>query len=176
MPRTAYATVADLEARLGVAAGTISADAVGNAQATARLADAAAIIRAYVGTTTATAWAVSITDPIVAGDVGGVNAAMVERASRNPAGVVQEQAGPFGRSFGADAAARLYLTALDKSVLRAAAGLSAIGTIAVTRGDIETPTVIAEDWHGEEGPRSDGSYGTGIMADDDPFRFKGEAL
>lgn len=176
MSRTAYATVADLEVRLGVADGTISGNAVQAAQAEARLADAAAIIRAYVGTATATAWATSIADETVAGDVGGVNAAMVERASRNPAGVVQEQAGPFGRSFGPDAAARLYLTALDKSVLRAAAGLSSIGTISTTRGNIETPTVIAPDWTGEAGPGPGGTYATGVMADDDPFRFKGEAL
>lgn len=52
----------------------------------------------------------------------GVVAGMVQRATLNPTGVTtdQEQTGPFAhmRSYGADAAQRLYLTAADKLILK----------------------------------------------------------
>ncbi|MCZ7526565.1 MAG: hypothetical protein M5U14_09420 [Acidimicrobiia bacterium] len=67
--------------------------------------------------------------------------AIVERATRNPAGVIQETAGPFNRSFGADAAQRLYLTRAERAVIRAAVGRLALTTLATTRGAIETAPV-----------------------------------
>lgn len=172
MARTIYASIADLEHRMGVAAGSISGDTVTAAQATARLEDASAVVRAYVGPTTAAGW---ITTPLVEpalGDLAGVVASMVERATRNPSGVVQEQAGPFGRSFGPDASARLYLTALDKAILRGVMGVSAIRSIPITRGPIETASVVSEC---VPGPDGEGGYATGLLADDDPLRYKGEA-
>jgi hypothetical protein len=137
MARLPLATIEDLEERLN--------EAVGDAllQAEARLRDASAIVRAYAGET----W---LNDDgeleDVPDDIPGVVASMVERASRNPAGITQETAGPFARSFGSDASQRLYLTANEKLIIRNAIGArSAIGTLSTTRGDVETGW-ITEDY------------------------------
>jgi hypothetical protein len=65
---------------------------------------------------------------------------MVERATRNPAGVTFESSGPFSRSFGADAAQRIYMTKNDRMVVRHAIGRNGIGTLATSRGPLETGT------------------------------------
>ncbi|MCZ7528849.1 MAG: hypothetical protein M5U14_22220 [Acidimicrobiia bacterium] len=123
MPRPALATLVDLEAWLG--------ESVPNdAHATALLAHASEIVRAYAG--------VSWLDEDPPAQIPGVVCAMVERATRNPAGVVQETAGPFTRSFGRDAAQRLYLTRAERAVIRAAVGRLAVLPLATTRGPIET--------------------------------------
>lgn len=154
MARPALATVDDLEILLG--------ESVPDAdQADARLQQASAIVRAFAGTT----WLNDAGDALegVPDDIPGVVTAMVERASRNPDGAVQESAGPFTRSFGPEAASRLYLTGNEKLVIRAAVGSTGIGTLATSRGDLETPPV-RDDW------------GSGQALDiewDDPFANQG---
>lgn len=135
MAHPALATTGDLETRLG--------EVLENPlQAEARLADASAIVRAYAGRT----WLDDDNQlEDVPADIPGVVASMVERATLNPAGTTQETAGPFSRSFGSDAAARLYLTKMEKLVVRAAAGRLSVGALPVTRGDLETPAV-RDDW------------------------------
>ena len=133
MVTPALATIIDLEDRLGAPVPSGLAP-----QAYARLRDASAIVRAYAGVS----W---LDDNGDLGDgpdgVVGVVASMVERASRNPDGVMQETAGPFNRSFGATAAERLYMTKAERMVVRAAAGRSSIGTLSTTRGEIETADI-----------------------------------
>lgn len=133
MTRPALASIDDLEDRLGETVGS-------EAQAQARLEDASAIVRAFARKTWLNAEETDLEG--VPADIPGVVAQMVERASRNPSGATQEAAGPFSRSFGPDAAQRLYLSAADKLVIRAAVGSTGIGTIATTRGPLETPDVV----------------------------------
>lgn len=134
MARPALAGIDDLNERLDA---EVTLELI--PQAMARLADASEIVRAYAGVT----WLNTAEDAVdgVPGQIPGVVASMVERATRNPGGVVQEQAGPFGRSFGGDAASRLYMTKGEKAVVRFAAGRTAIGTLGTTRGDIETTPI-----------------------------------
>lgn len=108
-------------------------------QATSLLERASAIVRAYAGQT----WLNDAGDALegVPDDIPGVVVGMVERATRNPGGTTQEAAGPFSRSFGADAAQRIYLTKMDKLVIRAAIGANGIHTISTSRGDLETAAV-----------------------------------
>lgn len=131
---TPLATITDLEDRLGAPVPPDLAS-----QAYARLRDASAIVRAYAGVS----WVDESGDlDDVPDAVAGVVASMVERATRNPAGVTQETAGPFNRSFGAVAAERLYMTKAERMVVRSAAGRSSIGTLSTTRGEIETADVV----------------------------------
>lgn len=137
MSRPALATVDDVAVRLGQ-------DITDPGQAQARLEDASEIVRAYAGVT----WLNDDEDTLVdvPAQIPGVVAQMVERAARNPTGVVQtqEQTGPFMQSlsFGADAAARLYLTRHNKMVIRSAVARTPIGTLATSRGPLETPGVV----------------------------------
>lgn len=133
MARPVLATIEELEARLGSTLDTGGE----RTQADARLADASEIVRAYAGVTWLNDDETALADD-VPGQIVGVVASMVERASRNPGGVTQETAGPFGRSFGADAAARLYMTKSERMVVRAAVGKTGLGTIATSRGPLET--------------------------------------
>lgn len=140
MARPALATVDDLEILLG--------DSVPDAdQAEARLGQASAIVRAFARQT----WLNDDNDlENVPDDIPGVVTAMVERASRNPDGATQESAGPFSRSFGPDAASRLYLTANEKSVIRAGVGSTGIGTLSTSGGDLETAQVTDDaGWAGD---------------------------
>lgn len=134
MARPALATIDDLEALLGSSVDD-------TAQALARLGQASAIVRAFAGETWLNEDETELVD--VPPDIPGVVAGMVERASHNPAGITQEVAGEFSRSFGADAAKRIYLDWNDKLVIRAAIGAlgSGIGVLTTTRGDIETRDV-----------------------------------
>lgn len=131
MARPALADLADLEALVGTITDRTAAEA--------RLAQASEIVRAYAGVS----WLTDAgeLDPDVPEQIAGVVAAMVERATLNPSGTTQESAGPFSRSFGSDAAQRLYMTAGERMVVRAAAGRRSIGTISTTRGDLETRPV-----------------------------------
>ncbi len=133
MARPALATVDDLERLLGE-------DVPNEGRAEALLEQASEIVRAYAQTT----WLSDDQDELVdvPGAIPGVVTAMVDRATANPGGITQESAGPFSRSFGADAAQRLYLTAGEKSVIRFALGATTtLGVIATTRGPMETPDV-----------------------------------
>lgn len=133
MTRPALASVDDLEQLLGeVVANPVQADA--------RLAQASELVRAYAGIDWLNAEGTDVEN--VPGAIPGVVAGIVERASRNPDGITQENAGPFGRSFGSDAASRIYLTDADKRIIRYAAGTGALGVIGTTRGPIETGTVL----------------------------------
>jgi hypothetical protein len=132
MPRPALATIRDLELLMGV---EIAGPDISRAESL--LSRSSAIVRAYAGQT----WlddsgALSG----VPDDIPGVVAGMTERAITNSDGLTQEVAGPFSRSFGADAAQRLFLTANDKLVIDAAAGrrIGGIGTLSTTRGPLET--------------------------------------
>lgn len=134
MARPALAGIEDLEARLGKPIPDVL-------QALARLEDASEIVRAYAGRTWLNADEDAVED--VPGQIPGIVASMVERATRNPDGITSEAAGPFNRSFGSDAAARLYLTKAEKLVVRAAAGRTGLGAISTTRGPLETGSVSA---------------------------------
>lgn len=135
MARPALATLTDLEDLLGCVDDETAA--------TARLAQASEIVRAYAGMTWLNADETAVVD--VPGAIPGVVAAMVERATRNPSGTVQETAGPFSRSFGSSAAERLYMTKAEKMVVRAASDRSQIGVIPTTRGPLETRSIMDPD-------------------------------
>lgn len=132
----ALADIEELEQRLGE---QLEGDAA--IQALARLDDASHIVRAYAGTVSDDWAGADIPDA-----VPGIVASMVERATRNQDGVIQEGAGPFQRSFGADAANRLYLTKNDKMILRALGGGTAtLGVIGFSRGTVETASPCGTD-------------------------------
>lgn len=109
-------------------------DADDQAHAGALLAAASTLVRAAAGRT----W---VEDGELVDDVPDVVGVVVcqsaERKWRNPAGIVQEQTGPFGSSFGSDAARGVYLTDDEKDQVRSAAGRTGIGTITTTRGNVE---------------------------------------
>lgn len=132
MTRPPLASQDDLERLLGASADD-------PLRALALLENASAIVRAYAGLTWLNDDETDLED--VPADIPGVVAGMVERATRNPSGTVAESAGPFSRSFGPDAAQRLYMTSNEKLVIRAAAGRGTVGTIQTSRGPVETPPV-----------------------------------
>jgi hypothetical protein len=121
--------------------------------AEARLEDASEVVRAYANTD----WLNDDGDELedVPPQVANIVAQMVERATRNRDGVTFEASGPFSRSFGADAAQRLYLTKNDRMVIRRAVGRTGIGTLATSRGRLETAAV-------------DDRYGSSLVAEDLP--------
>ena len=135
MARPVLADIDELKARLGS-----PLDAAQVIQAEARLADASEIVRAYAGRSWLDDDETAVAD--VPGQIPGVVASMVERATRNPGGITQESAGPFARSFGAEASARLYMTKAEKMVVRAAVGKLGVSTISTTRGPLETANVV----------------------------------
>lgn len=144
MGRPAFATEEDVQARLAQPQPFTGPEL---AQVRARLDDASEIVRAYAGGTT---WLNDTGDALedAPPQFVGLVANMVARASANPEGVVQESAGPFARSFGADAAQRLYLTQAERLMIRQAGGFSGLYTIATTRGPIETGR-DCNAYHGE---------------------------
>ena len=84
-------------------------------QAAVLLEDASAMVRAYAGRT----W-VNEDGELdgVPDGVRGIVCAVVARAVGNQDGVTQETVGPFNRSFGAQAADRMYLSRTEKLTLR----------------------------------------------------------
>lgn len=149
MARPALASVDDLERLLG--------ESVSNEdQAEARLEQASELVRAYGGQD----WLNEDEDALegVPGAIPGVVCAIVERATRNPGGVTQESTGPFSRSFGSEAAARVYLTDADKRIIRRAAQASPLLVISTTRGPMETPDVAERDLWLDAAPVEDLSY------------------
>lgn len=123
----ALADVDQLENRLG-------APPDDQGQAEALLLYASTLVREHTGQ----AWE----DPEDVPDAAVlVTVEMVARASTNPAGVTQEQAGPYSRSFGPDAQHRIYLSAADKAML-ARHRVSPLWSAGVSRGDLETPAVV----------------------------------
>jgi hypothetical protein len=141
MPRPALATSADVAARLGH-------DVDDEDQVQAWLEDASALARAYAGRTWLNADETELENEPA--DVVGVVAGMVVRLISNPDGVTQESLGQFSQSFGSDASQRLFLTAADKLILKAASGRTGIGTLPTTRGHLETPRV--RDWCWDDEP------------------------
>lgn len=139
MARPALATLDDLERLLG--------DIAEPDQAEARIEQSSELVRAYAGVDWLNDDETAIEN--VPGAIPGVVVGIVERASANPGGVVSETTGPFSRSFGADAASRIYLTDGDKRIIRHAlgSGQSPLGVISTTRGAMETPNVI-DCWDG----------------------------
>lgn len=139
MPRPPLATVEDLQAAFGDE--TID----DTTKALSLLERASAIVRAYAHATWLDDEESAVVD--VPADVPGVVVSMVERATRNPTGATQETVGPFGRSFGAEAASRLYLTAAEKLVIReAVGGTGGLRTVGTTRGPLETTTAADDLW------------------------------
>jgi hypothetical protein len=138
MSMPSLASVADLEAVVGdIASG---ADTT---KAQARLDYASALVRAEAGVDWVNADGDELED--VPASISMVVVAMVERAWTNPNGAVQRAAGPFSESYGTAAADRIYLTKSDRKIIRAAAGALQIGTVAMTRGVLETPTVVYDN-------------------------------
>src|SRR5690606_41898036 len=90
MPRPLLATISDLESFTGE-------DVSNTDQASALLARASELVRAYAGVT----WLNDTEDAVegVPAQIPGEVCDIVDRATRNPAGITQEQAGPFQRSF-----------------------------------------------------------------------------
>ncbi len=107
------------------------------------LAMASEVVRAYAGVT----WLNTDEDDVedVPAQIPDVVVSMVWRATNNPFGVVQETAGPFSRSFGADAAQRIYMTKQERMIVRAAAGLAPVGPMGTTRGVLETRAIEPGD-------------------------------
>lgn len=126
------ASLDDVQAQLGAAPS--DPDKV---EALLRLASARA--RAYTGCTWTNDAGTELAN--VPDGVPEVVAGMVVRSIQNPTGTTQETAGPFARSFGADAAQRIYLTAGDKEILDANRCKSRLWIMSPTRGDLETPPV-----------------------------------
>jgi hypothetical protein len=144
MSRPALATLDDLEPLTGaIAASDVE-------RVTKLLAMASEVVRAYAATT----WLNEDEDDVedVPAQLPDVVAAIVERATRNPMGITQESAGPFSRSFGADASQRLYLTAAERMVVRAAVGRTSIGTLPTSRGPLETRAVDVLSVWGDDAP------------------------
>lgn len=134
MARPALATVADLEDLLGESIESGTTVRVG-----LLLAHASEIVRSYAGVT----WLNDDEDDVedVPAQIPTVVASMVERATSNPLGITQESAGPFSRSFGADASQRIYMTKQERAIVRAAVGVSAVMTMGTTRDQLETRSV-----------------------------------
>lgn len=151
MARPALATVEDLERLLGE-------DVSNEEQAEARLEQASELVRAYARKDWLDDDETELVD--VPGAIPGVVVAIVERASRNPSGATQESVGPFSRSFGSEAAARMYLTAGEKLIIGHATSAIGLGVITTTRGAMETPDVL--DCWGYEGM-------SGLTESDDPY-------
>lgn len=141
MPRLALATPDDVATRLGH-------DVDDEDQVQAWLEDASALARAYAGKTWLNSEETELLDEPA--DVAGVVAGMVVRLINNPDGVTQETLGQFSQSYGKDASQRLFLTAADKLILKAAAGRTGIGTLPTTRGHLETPRVRPWCWEDDD--------------------------
>lgn len=126
------ASIDDLQARLPE---TIAES--DEARAEAVLEDASTLVRAEAGTT----W---VTDDELDEDIPDiiviVTLAAARRGFLNPDGFTQETLGDHSVSYGARGA--VYLTAEEKSLIAAAVGNFALGTISTTRGDLETPAVL----------------------------------
>lgn len=147
MPRPALSTLDRLEKLLG------GPDALTDrTQAQARLEDASEEVRAYAGVDWLNAEGTAVED--VPPQVSDVVARMVERATLNPEGATFAADGPFSRSFGADAAQRLYLTRGERLIIRRAVGRGLVGTLATSRGNLETAAV--RDTYDDLPPLPDG--------------------
>lgn len=112
-----------LEARLGLAGGTLSG--VDKARAEAALADAAVLVLAEAPPAVATAWAT---------DAPGVPVLVALKAARrefeNPRGIVQETQGEH--TVGLSGASGVYLTAAEVAqVRRAATGRPASSIVSI---------------------------------------------
>jgi hypothetical protein len=134
MTLPAFATVDQFADRLpgGLALGDLS-------RALAALEDASALIRVEAGKD----WAGGDDgDELDFGDLAQrhqdaittVCISVARRAFTNPAGVNSQTAGPFSSDF-ADASSDVYLKASERAVVKRAAGLTGLISIATTRED-----------------------------------------
>lgn len=126
------ATIPDLEVRLG---STLSGTDLARAQA--NLADVSVLVRSAAGKD----W--SLADvPEVAGLVV-IQATL--RAYRNPDGFAGENiGGAYSYTYGPNAQAGLYLTAEEKAIVEAAAGVTGSGRGGFT-GSIRTPSAFTPE-------------------------------
>ena len=128
------ATVDDVELVPGYPAGS-------NPDTTeALIVLASARVRAYTGCRWANEAGTALED--VPDGVTQIVAGMVNRSLTNPRGVTQESTGPWGASYGSQAANNVYLSGADKEFLDAVGCRSGVSTLSTTRGPVETPTVL----------------------------------
>lgn len=130
MALPAFASIEDLEARMGPMSDP--------ARAQAALDDASALIRAEAGET----WVDD--DGTLAADVPGVLLTICCKAARrslaNPDGVTSESIEDYSVSFG-NTSPDVYLTKAERAMVRRAAGRNSVGTLATSRGNLETAAV-----------------------------------
>jgi hypothetical protein len=142
----ALATIADLEARLGLTfeGGELT-------RAIAVLEDATALVRDEVGYTV---WVDPDTGALlvalVPGSVRAVVLRAAERAIRNPGGFSSESSGDFTYQRTGTQQPGVFLTDGELKILRRATGRRGLWTQPVTRGDCYPNTVFLEDSFGCE--------------------------
>lgn len=132
-PLPAFATVAELETRLNT-----QLDSEQAAQAQMVLESASNLVRGCTGKDWVDEDGNLSGTPAQLAKLNTLTLDVVKRAATNPTGTVQETAGPFNRSFGANAADNLWLTALEKRAC-ARLGRGGLWTQPTTRGPVETP-------------------------------------
>lgn len=135
-----FATAAGFQGRLG----RPFRDEDERSRAEAALDDASAIIRAWAdGTTWVTDGALDadLPDAIVA-----ITYAVARRVFDNPDAVTQSSIGPYSETID-NASADVYLKKSEKELIsRLTRTTGGIGTLATTRGALETPDVCEPDF------------------------------
>lgn len=121
----AFASVEDLEARMGD---------VDDARAQAALDDASAFIRAEAGKD----WAIEdALDDDVPDVIVAITLKAARRALENPEGVTKESVGTYSVGY-ANSSSDVYLSSEERRLIRRAAGKSGLWTQATTRSDPAT--------------------------------------
>lgn len=141
----ALASVAELEARLGLDPGTLTGADLERARAA--LADASALVRMEAGCT----WVDEAGNLTVVPDaIVRVVLAVALRNWINPDGVIQESVGPFARRL-SDESAGAYLTRAEAAICRMfrCSGQS-LWTLQTTRDGDDANTIWYEDSFGVE--------------------------
>lgn len=139
----AFASVADLEARLGLDPQTLAGGEL--ARARAALADASALVRLESGQTWVDdAGALTAPDALIR-----VVLAAAQRNYTNPDGVVQESVGPFARRL-SDQSTGVYLTKAELDIVRRFRPASGLWTLRTQRDECSDGTIWYEDSYGCE--------------------------
>lgn len=143
MADTALATSTDLQAR--------GADMSDASRVQAAIEDASNDIHAATGE----AW-IDDDDGTLVADIPGIATTICCRVALrildNPRGVVDrsEQVGSYSTRERLGDSGETYLNQREVQQLRAAAGLpGGLGTLTLTRGDMETPRVREPDWYSD---------------------------